>query len=229
KHINVTQTKILQGKMVIQDILNENEIISRILNGEKSLYEIIVRRYNPFLYKLGRSYNYNHDDTQDLMQDTYIDAYKNLGQYKGIANFKTWLFRIMLNNCFRKKEKLSYKNEVMQDINDNSKPLFSHSGHDTERIVHNKELGEIIEKALSEIPFDYRMAFSLREINGLNVAETAELLDISEANVKVRVNRAKNMLREIIEKNYIGEELFAFNLIYCDAMVNNVMNIVNEL
>lgn len=215
--------------MVIQDILNENEIISRILNGEKSLYEIIVRRYNPFLYKLGRAYNYNHDDTQDLMQDTYIDAYKNLGQYKGIANFKTWLFRIMLNNCFRKKEKLSYKNEVMQDINDNSKPLFSHTGHDTERIVHNKELGEIIEKALSEIPFDYRMAFSLREINGLNVAETAELLDISEANVKVRVNRAKNMLREIIEKNYIGEELFAFNLIYCDAMVNNVMNIVNEL
>ncbi|HMY83274.1 MAG: sigma-70 family RNA polymerase sigma factor [Saprospiraceae bacterium] len=215
--------------MVIHDILNEKEIISRILNGEKSLYEIIVRRYNPFLYKLGRAYNYNHDDTQDLMQDTYIDAYKNLGQYKGIANFKTWLFRIMLNNCFRKKEKLSYKNEVMQDINDNSKPLFSHSGHDTERIVHNKELGEIIEKALSEIPFDYRMAFSLREINGLNVAETAELLDISEANVKVRVNRAKNMLREIIEKNYIGEELFAFNLIYCDAMVNNVMNIVNEL
>ncbi|HMU70816.1 MAG TPA: sigma-70 family RNA polymerase sigma factor [Chitinophagales bacterium] len=209
--------------------MNEKEIISRILNGEKSLYEIIVRRYNPFLYKLGRAYNYNHDDTQDLMQDTYIDAYKNLGQYKGIANFKTWLFRIMLNNCFRKKEKLSYKNEVMQDINDNSKPLFSHSGHDTERIVHNKELGEIIEKALSEIPFDYRMAFSLREINGLNVAETAELLDISEANVKVRVNRAKNMLREIIEKNYIGEELFAFNLIYCDAMVNNVMNIVNEL
>ena len=215
--------------MVIHDILNEKEIISRILNGEKSLYEIIVRRYNPFLYKLGRAYNYNHDDTQDLMQDTYIDAYKNLGQYKGIANFKTWLFRIMLNNCFQKKEKLSYKNEVMQDINDNSKPLFSHSGHDTERIVHNKELGEIIEKALSEIPFDYRMAFSLREINGLNVAETAELLDISEANVKVRVNRAKNMLREIIEKNYIGEELFAFNLIYCDAMVNNVMNIVNEL
>ena len=215
--------------MVIHDILNEKEIISRILNGEKSLYEIIVRRYNPFLYKLGRAYNYNHDDTQDLMQDTYIDAYKNLGQYKGIANFKTWLFRIMLNNCFRKKEKLSYKNEVMQDINDNSKPLFSHSGHDTERIVHNKELGEIIEKALSEIPFDYRMAFSLREINGLNVAETAELLDISEANVKVRVNRAKNMLREIIEKNYIGEELFAFNLISCDAMVNNVMTIVNEL
>ncbi|MBK7741552.1 MAG: sigma-70 family RNA polymerase sigma factor [Saprospiraceae bacterium] len=215
--------------MVIHDILNEKEIISRILNGEKSLYEIIVRRYNPFLYKLGRAYNYNHDDTQDLMQDTYIDAYKNLGQYKGIANFKTWLFRIMLNNCFRKKEKLSYKNEVMLDINDNSKPLFSHTGHDTERIVHNKELGEIIEKALSEIPFDYRMAFSLREINGLNVAETAELLDISEANVKVRVNRAKNMLREIIEKNYIGEELFAFNLIYCDAMVNNVMNIVNEL
>ena len=215
--------------MELQDKLTENENITRIHNGEKSLYEIIVRRYNHYLYKLGRSYNYNHDDTQDLMQDTYIDAYKSLAQYEGRANFKTWIFRIMMNNCYRKKEKSSFKNEVMQEINDNSKPLFSHSGHDTDKVVHNKELGEIIENALSKIPFDYRMVFTLREINGMNVTETAELLNISEANVKVRANRAKSMLREMIEKEYISEELFAFNLIYCDAMVNNVMKIVNEL
>ena len=69
-----------------------SQIIERILNGEKSFYELIVRRYNPNLYKVGRSYNYNHEDTQDLMQDTYIDAYKSLAQFEGRSNFKHGLF-----------------------------------------------------------------------------------------------------------------------------------------
>lgn len=61
--------------------LSEEEIIQRILAGEKPLYELIVKRFNPTLYKIGRSYNYNHQDTQDLMQDSFIDAYKNLKQF----------------------------------------------------------------------------------------------------------------------------------------------------
>ena len=85
--------------------LAEAEIIERIVEGDKSLYEIIVRRFNPFLYKIGRSYNYSHEDTQDLMQDTFIDAYKNLAHFKGGSTFKTWITRIMMNNCFHKKEK----------------------------------------------------------------------------------------------------------------------------
>ena len=101
--------------------------------------------------------------------------------------------------------------------------MFSNSNNDTYIIVQNRELGKIIETALAKIPFDYRMAFSLREINGLNVAETADLLSISEMNVKVRLNRAKTMLRQEIEKTYSANELFEFNLIYCDAIVENVM------
>ena len=61
--------------------LSEEEIIQRILAGEKPLYELIVKRFNPTLYKIGRSYNYNHQDTQDLMQDSFIDAFKNLKQF----------------------------------------------------------------------------------------------------------------------------------------------------
>mgnify|MGYP003524899807 FL=1 len=61
--------------------LSEEEIIQRILAGEKPLYELIVKRFNPTLYKIGRSYNFNHQDTQDLMQDSFIDAYKNLKQF----------------------------------------------------------------------------------------------------------------------------------------------------
>ncbi len=207
----------------------EAEIITRILEGEKSLYEIIVRRFNPYLYKVGRSYNYNHEDTQDLMQDTFIDAYKSLLQFEGRSDFKTWIIRIMMNHCYRKREKSSFKNEMTQDINDNSKPMFSNSNNDTDKVIGNRELRHVLEDSLSKIPFDYRIVFSLRQINGLNVTETANLLSISETNVKVRLNRSKAMLRSEIEKIYSGRELFEFNLIYCDAIVENVMHKINEL
>lgn len=210
------------------DRYSEPEIIERILHGEKALYEIIVRRFNPYLYKIGRSYNYTHEDTQDLMQDTFVDAYKNLSQFEQRSSFKTWIIRIMMNNCYRKKEKLSFKNEQTQEPDDSSMPMFSDRNTETERVVHNRELGNIIEHALSKIPFEYRMAFSLREINGLNVTEAAELLNISEANVKVRLNRAKAMLRNEIEKEYSASELFEFNLIYCNAIVEYVMKKINE-
>ena len=209
--------------------ITETEIIERILKGEKSLYELIVRRFNPYLYKIGRSYNYNHEDTQDLMQETFIDAYKSLLQFEGRASFKTWIIRIMMNNCYRKREKSSFKNEIMQDTSEHSTPLFTNTNNDTDKIIQNRELGSIIEKALVQIPLDYRMVFSLREINGLNVSETAEMLNISEANVKVRLNRAKAMLRKEIESSYSANELFEFNLIYCNAMVENVMKKINEL
>ncbi len=215
--------------MVQFENFTEADVIGRIINGEKALYEIIVRRFNPFLYKIGRSYNYNHEDTQDLMQETFIDAYKNLLQFEGRADFKTCIIRIMMNNCYRKREKASFKNEIMQAANDYSNPMFSNGNSDTEKIIQNRELGHIIESALRKIPFDYRMVFSLREINGLSVSETAEMLCISEANVKVRLNRAKIMLRRDLENAYSANELFEFNLIYCDPMVENVMNKINEL
>ncbi|MBX2931007.1 MAG: sigma-70 family RNA polymerase sigma factor [Chitinophagaceae bacterium] len=214
----------------LSEQLSETDIIKRIVeNGEKSLYEIIIRRFNPYLYKIGRSYNYNHEDTQDLMQDTFIDAYKHLSKFEGRADFKTWIVRIMMNNCYRKKEKLSFKNEkIMQDVHEQSKPLFV-SQNNTGKVVHNKELGSIIEDALSKIPNDYRITFSLREINGFSVAETADLLNITESNVKIRLNRAKSMLRDELTKSYSYKELYEFNLIYCDAIVENVMKKINEL
>ncbi len=210
--------------------LTEAEIIERVLKGEKPLYEIIVRRFNPYLYKIGRSYNYNHEDTQDLMQDTYVDAFRSLSQFEQRANFKTWLIRIMLNNCYRKKEKFSFKNEYAQaEINENVNPMFNNSNNDVNKHIHNRELGHIIEESLNKIPEDYRLVFSLREMTGLNVAETANLLEISEANVKVRLNRAKSMLRTEIEKSYSADEIFEFNLIYCDALTEKVMKRINEL
>lgn len=207
--------------------LSDEEILNRVIAGEKFYYEGIIRKYNPYLYKVGRSYNYSHEDTQDLMQDTFVDAYKNLSSFKKKSSFKTWIVRIMLNNCYHKSRKFSFIKETNQDLDDNAKPMFNQSENNTDRIIHQHELKHVIEDALSRIPEKYRMVFSLREINGFNVAETAQLLHITKGNVKVRLNRSKTMLRDEIGRNYTPEELFDFNLIYCDAIVENVMERIN--
>ncbi|MEO6135585.1 MAG: sigma-70 family RNA polymerase sigma factor [Ginsengibacter sp.] len=200
------------------------EIIHKVINGEMKLFEILIRRYNSFLYKIGRAYHFNHQDTEDLMQETYISAYKNLTQFQNRSSFKTWFTRIMLNYCYQKKHKLSFINELTTDDfkNTNStampRPIFS-----DEKNTTNKELGQIIGNAIHCMPESYRMVFALRELNGLSIAETSECLDISESNVKVRLNRAKSMLRTEIEKIYSKEDIFEFNLVYCDSMVEKVM------
>jgi len=209
---------------------SDTEVIQKILKGETALFEIIIRRNNPFLHKTGRAYGYNHEDTQDLMQETFVSAYLNLSKFENRSSLKTWLIKIMLRNCFRKQQKFSYKNEIASAINDKSIPMFStNKNNDANKEIANRELNHVIEKALVQIPVDYRMVFSLREINGLSVAETAEALDITETNVKVRLNRAKVMLRKDLEKIYTPQDIFDFNLIYCDAMVERVMKEINKL
>jgi RNA polymerase sigma factor (sigma-70 family) len=206
------------------------ELIQKISDGEVELFEILIRRNNPYLYKTGRAYNFNREDTEDLMQDTFIDAFTNLHSFENRSSFKTWIIKIMLNNCFKKKQKWSSKNVIYAELNENSKPLFTDfQNTDTQKIVMNRELNYVIENALKHIPIDYRLVFALREINGLNIFETAEALEISEANVKVRLNRAKTMIRKEVEKSYSSEDIFEFNLIYCDRMVENVMKKIANL
>jgi len=207
------------------------EVIQKILAGEIQLFEILIRRNNPFLYKTGRSYGYGHHDVEDLMQETFINAYTSLSKFENRSSFKTWIIRIMLNNCFQKRQKFSFRNEVTNDyaINETSTPMYSNNQHtDLNKTIINRELSHVIENSLEKVPIDYRIVFSLREINGLNVSETAEILNITESNVKVRLNRAKSMLKKEIEKTYTAADIFEFNLIYCDAIVKRVMDSINQ-
>lgn len=211
---------------------SEAELIFKILEGQVALFEILIRRNNPVLYKTGRAYGYCHEDTEDLMQETFISAYTSLSLFEGRSSFKTWIVRIMLNKCYHKYQKFSFKNEQVSSkgINEKSEPMYSNNRHTnpTETLI-NRELNHVIENSLGKVPMEYRVVFSLREINGLNLAETAEILNITEANVKVRLHRAKAMLRKEIEKVYSVEELFEFNLIYCDGMVERVMSTLSKV
>lgn len=201
------------------------EIIARILSGEGALYEVIIRRYNPYLFKIGRSYGFSQHDVEDLMQDSFINAYTGLSKFGNRSSLKTWLVKIMLNQCYHKKQKASFRKEVASDFQElkNITPMFTQNNTQTGNLIMNNELKHILEKALLKISEDFRTVFTLRELNGMNVKETSEALEISEANVKVRLNRAKSMLRDEIRKMYSPEEIFEFNLIYCNRVVEKVM------
>jgi RNA polymerase sigma-70 factor (ECF subfamily) len=202
------------------------EIADKIRLGETALYEIIIRKYNPVLYKIGRSYGFDHHTTEDIMQETFVKAYFNLESFKGLASLKTWISKIMINNCYHFSQKFSNKMEKSGiPHNNNINPVFS-TPASVENSYLNKELGNIIESALFSLAEEYRMVFTLREMNSFNVSETAKILDISESNVKARLSRAKNMLRKKIQEMYSPAELFSFNLIYCDKMVERVMTAI---
>ena len=193
--------------------------------GEQALYEIIIRRYNPYLFKVGRSYNFNHADTEDLMQDTFVSAYTGLSGFENRSSLKTWLVKIMLSHCYHKRRKFSFKNEFPSNVIEHIDgiPMFSHTNSNPAKTMLNNELKHVLEEALVQVPEKYRMVFTLRELNGMSITETSEALDISESNVKVRHKRAKVMLQREIRKMYTPEEIFEFNLIYCNRIVSNVL------
>jgi len=208
-----------------QHPLPEQEIICRIIGGEAALFEVLIRRNNPILHKTGMSYGFSHEDTQDLMQETFVNAYTNLAKFEQRSSFKTWITRIMLNNCYQKRQRSGFNKELAAlDINENSIPMYTPKQPDPLQTIINRELAHIIEISLAKISLEHRLVFSLRHLNGFNVAETAEVLNITESNVKVRLNRAKSMIRKEIEKNYSPNEIYDFNLVYCDLMVKRVLS-----
>ena len=205
---------------------NDLETIGKIKAGEKDFFELLIRRYNAALYKVGRAYGFGHDDVQDLMQETHIAAFQNLHKFEERSTYKTWLIRIMLNKCYHlaQKNRQLLKSEFTEPTSTGAVfPSQTIQFSDARHEVLNRELGQVLEKCIEKLPLDYRTVFVLRELEGLNVQETAEATNITEANVKVRLNRAKAMLRKQLESWYPQAAVYEFNLIYCDKMVTTVM------
>ncbi|MBC9934181.1 sigma-70 family RNA polymerase sigma factor [Chitinophaga qingshengii] len=205
------------------DTLTDNEIIARVLAGEKRLYEQLMRRHNTSLFRLGMSFLNNDMDVEDVMQLTYINAYQHLDKFRMEAAFGTWLKRILINECHQhlKKGKRSASEDISTVEQRQEIPNTKETPVDT---VINKELGKVLEQALLNIPEKYRAVFVLREMEQLSVADTSKVLDISRVNVKVRQIRAKMMLREHITNFYKNDVVFPFHLIRCDRIVFSVLD-----
>lgn len=211
---------------------SDTEIIRKVLEGETAFFEILIRRFNPVLYKIARSYSFNHQDAEDLMQETHVTAFQQLAQFEGRAAYKTWISRIMIHKCLYKLQYGYFKHETPQGEWNNEKatPAFTvQKDTNAEKAVANRELSKILEASLQKLPLLYRSVFVLREVEGFNVAETAELLNISNVNVKVRLNRAKALLQKQLEQMYTSAELYEFNLVYCDAIVRSVFERIQQI
>lgn len=222
--------KMINRGTIVPETITDNEIIARMLQGEKNLYAIIVRRYNQRLYKVGISILNDDTEVEDAMQVTYINAYENLGKFAFKASFSTWLTRILINECLLRLKKRG-KTIIMNDDNMENEIHNWQAGKTQSPVtkVLNSELKTILEDAIRKLPEIYRTVFVMREIENMNVAETKECLAISEVNVKVRLNRAKAMLRDLLANFYKKEDILHFHLSRCDRMVERVMKQIESM
>ncbi|GJM32487.1 MAG: RNA polymerase sigma factor [Saprospiraceae bacterium] len=210
--------------------LDDKEIVSRILEGEKELYEILLRRYNQTLFRAIRSYINEQVDVEDAMQNTYLRAYEKLNQYRGESAFHTWLIRIGINEALKhlrsrkKRQNLFSVND--EDHTSNIIQLSDQKMMNPEMKVIQGETRRLIEKAIDQLPEKYRTVYMLREVEGIPNSEIADCLDISESNVKVRLHRAKTLLKETLYNLSLTTEVFEFGNTHCDLLVARVMQLI---
>lgn len=209
---------------VIRNTISDNEIISRVLLGEKNLYAHIMRKYNQRLYRVGMAIINDDAETEDVMQVAYIKAYENLNKFEFKSAFSTWITRILINESLLRLKRRKHLLNRTDDITDNKTSQYHPVDSQTPFMnVVNLELKAILEKAIQRLPEKYRAVFIMREIENMNVAETCACLDLSVVNVKVRLNRAKAMLKNSLAAYYQKEDILNFHLSRCDKIVANVL------
>ncbi|MCW3092474.1 MAG: polymerase sigma factor, sigma-70 family [Ferruginibacter sp.] len=221
---------MIHQKPIVTEPTSDNEIITRVLKGEKNLYAILVRRYNQRLFRIGMSIMNDDAEVDDIMQVAYINAYEHLEKFAFKSSFSTWLTRILINECLSRLKKKGKSIDINDEIMD--KQIYQQ--HFTEvqtpgTKMLNDELKTILETAIRQLPEKYRTVFIMREIEDMNVAETKECLDISESNVKVRLNRAKSLLRTSLSAYYKNDDILHFHLTRCNSMVERVMKEIESL
>ena len=198
--------------------LSDEEIAERVLRGEKHLFENLMRKFNLRLYRMGMAIINDDKAVEDVMQTAYLNAYLHLADFQKKSSFGTWLTRIAINESllFVKKRKTQ-----QQALIDN--PEITYHYETPLNGLMNKELKTILEKSIADLPEKYRLVFVMREVEEISTSETMEALNLSESNVKVRLNRAKEMLRDDLGKHYKSSHIYDFHLSRCDRVVNFVM------
>ena len=202
--------------------ISDEEIVSKILGGETAQFETLIRKYNEQLYRISVSIVGDGDAAEDIMQTAYINAYRQLGNFEGRSSFSTWLTRILINESLLYKKREQRKQQLVMETRftdrHNETPL---SG------LLNKELKDILEKAVARLPEKYRVVFVMREVQGMSTDETMEALELGESNVKMRLIRAKEMLRDSLQQIWNPKDIYEFNLVRCDRIVDKVMGQIN--
>tara|TARA_R100000750_G_scaffold42757_1_gene28195 strand:+ start:171648 stop:172304 length:657 start_codon:yes stop_codon:yes gene_type:complete len=207
--------------------IKEETVIQRILDGEKELYEMLVRRNNQKLYRIIRGYLKNETEIEDVMQNSYIKAYTKLHQFNLQSQFSTWLIRIAINESLaelKKKGKILYLNSYRQSTDNNFILEFpDYKQLNPQEKMTQKEAKQLLENAIDQLELKYRTVYIMKEMEEMSLKEIASTLDISLANVKIRLHRAKDMLKEILYNLSNTKDIFEFGFSKCDRITENVM------
>ena len=223
-----TQTETV----ISQEPLNDDEVLSRVLAGETSMFEIVMRRYNQRLYRVARAILRNDTEAEDVMQDAYVRAYEHLDQFAGRAKFSTWLTRIAVHEALARQRRQNRYRELEPMSENDGDPMdgFASIALTPEEQVSNSEMRSLLEKAVEHLPDAYRTVFVLRDIEEMSTTDTANALEISEENVKVRLHRARALLRKTLYQRAGMErkEAFNFHAVRCARVMKNVFERIQK-
>lgn len=204
----------------------DEEVVKRVLDGETALYELLMRRHNQRLYRVARAILRDDAEAEDVMQDAYVRAYQNLASFEGRAKFVTWLTRIAVHEALtRSRRRLRFQaldpadeshGEIMQSPASTSR--------NPEQQAYDRELAVVLERAVQSLSEEHRLVFMLRDVEGLSTEETAQCLNLTEENVKVRLHRARAGLRKRLYRvaGAASARCFEFHAVRCDRVVKNV-------
>ena len=201
--------------------LADEEVVVRVRAGDTHLFEVLMRRYNQRLYRAVRAILQNDADAEDAVQQAYLNAYRHLGQFEGRARFSTWLTRIAVYEALSRRRRA--RDRPLGASDDEQVERAVSAAPDPERQTYAGELGTLLESALATLPHGYRSVFMLREVEGLNTAETAQQLRVSEGTVKTRLHRARDLLQRKLH-GVTPADAFRFGGSRCDRMVASVMS-----
>jgi RNA polymerase sigma-70 factor, ECF subfamily len=207
--------------------LTDEEVVAQILAGETELFELIMRRYNQRLYRVVRAILRNEDESEDVMQEAYVKAYEHLRQFAGRSQFSTWLTRIAIHEALARIKRNRRTEQLDMETIETGEgtPIMKAKSQNPEEQTSGAELRRALESAVLAIPEQFRMVLMMRDIEQMSTAETAAALDLSIENVKVRLHRARALVRKQLYTTAGAQAHAAFGFMgeRCDRIVNAVL------
>ena len=195
-------------------------LVGEVLAGRPAAFERLMRANNRRLFRTARSILRDDAEAEDAVQDGYIRAYHALDRFRGDASLASWLTRIVVNEALTRLRRRASR-EAARSAEDGTGEPAAPAFDMPEAIAMRRQLGRLIERSIDDLPDGCRSVFMLRAVEGLDVAETALCLDMSEGAVKTALSRARHQLREAIGRE-IGagiDDFFAFDGVRCDRLV----------
>jgi RNA polymerase sigma-70 factor (ECF subfamily) len=192
---------------VVEPPSEESILVDAARAGDIRAFESLVRRYDRNVFRIAQHITQNREDAEDVVQDAFLKAYQNLGQFQGQSKFYTWLVRIAVNEALmrlrrRRPERMVSIDEDVRTEDDSMPREIADWSPNPEQQYTQAELKDILGKTIQGLPPSFRTVFVLRDVEGLSTEETASALELSVPAVKSRLLRARLQLRERLNKYF---------------------------